>query len=312
MVKFTRRSKKYQRKKSFRKARRSLNFKKRVQSIVTQKLTQKNRIPFKSAYYLQASTNGCSYGFLPPLFHGTDLWNIAYLMTGGTGGNLTANATTLRYYINEVTQTTNMTNQCLGNASVTMYYCLARNNIPNITNINTPIKILQKGFDAQTGGSPTGSAYASRYGVTPFESSLFCKYFKIYKVKKIMLAPGESYNVKVSSKRNKRIDVSSFMNDDSALSIGGVCVNYLRNLTKFILLKVEGQATNDSTTKTDVGTSSPKLDIVTRYHYDYSFISDYTANSYDDVVPNGFTAFATVTTPDLVTDSAIVADTTEA
>jgi len=80
---------------------------------------------------------------------------------------------------------------------------------------------------------------------TPFKSRLFCLYYKVKKIIKIELSPGQSHKHKATYHINKRVD-------------GAVLRTYdiLRDVTKFQMYVVSGTPINDATDTTLVSTST--------------------------------------------------------
>lgn len=295
--------KRFQRRKRYGRRRRG-GLKSLIKRTIVQKMCKKNTQTFKATYQLQPATDQCVYQYMDPILSSSHLWQLLKNIVN----TITKANSTNRFYVNRVQQYVNFTNQDLGNARVTVYYCIARKDIPNIAGINTPTGVLSKGFDAPgETGSITGATALTEPTLTPFDSPLFCKFYKIYKVKKVMLAPGENHTLKISDSRSRKIDSQILLPDDTALTQADVKVVHWARMTKFMLIRVDGQATNDSTTKTAVGTTDAKVDFVLNTKYSYTWMSDTTNDLY---AVQG--SYSTVTTSDVVTDAAIATDGTKA
>jgi len=126
---------------------------------------------------------------------------------------------------------------------------------------------------------------------TPFKSRLFCLYYKVKKIIKIELSPGQSHKHKATYHINKRVD-------------GAVLRTYdiLRDVTKFQMYVVSGTPINDATDTTLVSTSTIAMDVVNRLSYKY--IRDVVIR--DSYVST--TALGQITTANIISDSSIKPD----
>lgn len=269
-----------------------------IKNVVVNRLTVKNSQPFDGQALLQLSTNSSGTTCPAWTYSGAQL---AKLFTN-IDSTLTAAKSANRLYVNNVNYHVNLTNQDLGNANVVAYYVSCRRDCPVTTNISSINSLITSGW-AQSGLTTTDP------GITIFESPQFVKAFKVYKVKKFTLAPGETITLKTSQKSNRRVDASDIF-EDTATLVPTKWAFAKRSLG--IVFKVMGQATNDATTKTNVGLSNPKIDFTYLIKYDYTWLDDRTPTNYATVTDPSGAALAAVTTADVISDAAIVTDGTKA
>lgn len=126
---------------------------------------------------------------------------------------------------------------------------------------------------------------------TPFKSRLFCLYYKVCKIIKIELSPGQSHKHKATYHINRRVDGSILRTYD-----------IVRDVTKFQMYVVSGTPINDATDNTLVSTSTVAMDVVNRLSYKY--IRDVVIR--DSYVST--TALGAITTANVINDTTIKPD----
>lgn len=237
------------------------NFNSKVKDVVYDQMCARNTFMQNVAQQFQPSgsapTTGAVLGNLLQLFKPADIYTIA--------GEIAANPRAMKFRIESGSVFSTLVNQDIANAKLTLYYCRARRDVPaSETNINT---IFSAGLADPA--SATSLPGATDINVTPFMSPRFCAYFKIYKTKVVILPGGGTIQLKVSSSRRKTINPTVDISTDLIAH---------RNLTKFIFLKVEGQPTNDSVTKTNLGQTTPRIDVVNKLQIEFTWIADISRN----------------------------------
>lgn len=153
---------------------------------------------------------------------------------------------------------TTFTNQDLATAYVTLYEITPRFHIPSGT--YNPFELWDYGLELQ---SPTGASndhYRDAYA-KPFESEIFCLYYKVEKVVNFELQQGQSHCHEVTHYIHKAIH-------------GGITLGFqgYRDITKYCLRVISGTPLNDLNNKALVSTSSIAVDIVEKVvkHYTYA------------------------------------------
>lgn len=126
---------------------------------------------------------------------------------------------------------------------------------------------------------------------TPFKSRTFCLFYKVKKIIKIELSPGQSHKHKATYHVNKRVD-------------GAILEYYdiMRDMTKFQMYVVSGTPVNDATNNQLVSTSTVAMDVVNRLTYKYVR---------DAVIRDSYittTALGPITTANVINDVTIKTD----
>lgn len=76
--------------------------------------------------------------------------------------------------------------------------------------------------DPETGGSFEGALAATQIGVTPFQASLFCKHFKIYKRQKYLIPPGDEVSFVINDRRPRTFTMDQAKNFTTDRNYHGV------------------------------------------------------------------------------------------
>lgn len=125
-----------------------------------------------------------------------------------------------------------------------------------------PIEDWEGGIDAQGGSS---SDYKYPYS-TPFQSKRFCQKWKVRKVTRSLVAPGETHVHMVTANVYNKLAssrVESFVNSEAtgAVAVGG--------LTTTVMVVALGGVWNDATDKTAVGYAPVQMDIAYTKRYKF-------------------------------------------
>lgn len=131
------------------------------------------------------------------------------------------------------------------------------------TSITDPVYAMQQGYaDLAGGGSPVPTTLTYQYlGTTPYQLPKFYEFFKIHKVRTVMLGPGAYHIHKVTIVPKHLINAETF----------NFIQSYIKNMSYFCMLRFHGQPTNDTITKTQISTTQSALDVVTTYNYEYQW-----------------------------------------
>lgn len=170
----------------------------------------------------------------------------------------------------------NITNADPHQCYLSMYYCRPRRDIPNLAGMSNILGMLQEGWkNAGIGRAESGTteAYDKSLTLTPFMSSTFCRYYQIYKVKKILLRPGETFLARISRSRSSVVPGASLFpladvvgSYDSVNDIPNV---FFKNFTKFILFSHHGQSVHAASDANIVSTADCKLDVIATLKFDF-------------------------------------------
>jgi len=201
--------------------------------------------------------NNMGYSYFPLLFS-DDVRQAFATCTGATpneGG---------RVYIEYATLRMQLVNQINVPASVWIYEACLRRDTNDALQPNTD---LLAGIQAEGG---TATDYATPY-TTPFKSSRFCTKWKIKRVTKILIAPGEEHihtlrvNVYGYVAQQRLYDANSSV-ATGLFGLGGI--------SHTILVASLGGVINDNTTVTNVGFSATALDIAVAKTYRVAALYD--------------------------------------
>lgn len=184
---------------------------------------------------------------------GVDLSNI--MATAGASGsdttlmNLTGASANIAF-----------TNQDKGNCELHIYDIIARKDQAIGVGYN-PTYTFNAGLQqANTSGSATTVA-SSNLGAMPFSSQMFCQYWKIQKVTRVIMGQGTCHIHRFKYSLARKLD-NSFIVDTT--TIGG--------LTYYAMVVIKGLPYNDITTKANVASGTCAVDFVADLKYNYNFI----------------------------------------
>lgn len=171
------------------------------------------------------------------MFDPQNLW----FLLNSVHGNASGNRGTTKLYVTEYETSGSLTNIESAPIELTEYRCVARydqgyktsgtlqlgppsdasgNGTTNIT-VDGADKILKQGFKIAQSNVNAGMGTAVNYydyGVTPFDNPAFVRQFKIVKVRKWTLAPGETKQIKYVYRGNRCITMSRIVPFDQTNS----------------------------------------------------------------------------------------------
>lgn len=181
----------------------------------------------------------------------------------GLFSNIGASATgqdTTRMVVKSMRMKLAFTNQSNANAIVTMYDIEYRNNMVDGSDNATPALSFANGIiRTEDIGVPT---YLD-VGATPYQSSDFCRNYRVTKVTKIHLDPGKSHIHYVNLVRNKMLNNGQM---DDTVSLSGI-----KGFTHACLMVCQGLPVNDGTTDTLIAYGSGAISLVEERTYNQCF-----------------------------------------
>lgn len=196
------------------------------------------------------------------VFDYTDLSTI-YAACGGVSSD-TASAATQRVFMEHCQQTWYMTNQTNTVVHIDLYDLRSK----KVTDLlasgyRMPFTdYATKGLQQEQGTAVTNPL--DNLGCTPGMSKWFNKKFQIMKKVHIILGPGQTHEHRSFQQVNRQFDASILRGLATGDGIPG--------WTRWISTISYGSATNDSTTKTNFGTSLVDVDLVYTLKYRYRYL----------------------------------------
>lgn len=169
-------------------------------------------------------------------------WNV--FGAGTIGQNATRNI-----YVDKLLWEFELTNTYQIPAHVEFYECISRRD-----HTEDPLTRISEGLTREALSSTLATPAYQTYGVTPFDSSAFCQYFKVMKKSQILLLPGRVY------KYNMYHDIKRKFNAEDLETQQ----HYMKGFTRILLLRVWGTPVNDDVTKTSVLPGTVAIDMMTR------------------------------------------------
>lgn len=152
-----------------------------------------------------------------------------------------------------------MTNQGISSVFCDIYFIINRRDTATAT-VQGPYEAWTNGIQDEGGSSTDWSIM----GNIPSNSLLFQRMFKIKKITRVLLSPGEVHEQSIMYKPNKFMPYEDI--DNASYGV--------RNLTAYVMTIVRPAPYNDSTTKTQVTTGNGHVDWVFEKSYKYRYVSD--------------------------------------
>jgi len=188
----------------------------------------------------------------------------------------------VQFYIGNYKCVTKMVNQSNSQACVTVYTCKLRKNLPNTqVSIYQLIRygMMDKLVSADNSTSYAVSATSSDDWMrddqlNPFDSSHFCSYVHVQSVKKMVIDSGDMRILTHGRRGMVKVKPSMF---SSILTVGNTWNNSSVDNAAlkggvFQFFKVTGQPTNDTGDKNALGYTSPVIDFVHDYSFQYRYV----------------------------------------
>lgn len=131
---------------------------------------------------------------------------------------------------------------------ITLYDCVARRDLQGTdaaADSDIPISAWDDGMAATGGNLDDEVKSSNNIGSTPFDSPEFVQKFKVLRVNKLSLVPGQTHSHSVTLRFN-RIMAKEYQQ----------AFNYYRGLTHFTLIVVRGQPCHKVTKETEMGSET--------------------------------------------------------
>lgn len=208
-----------------------------------------------------------------------------------TANNYYTNVTSApdsKFYLSNFSQSTQAVNQNNGQAVVTCYTCQFRKDVPYIDAVDSTLDILDilgngfftsnateftPGITESSVGRTSDNYYMTKDVSSPFQSSVFTRWVKIVKVKKVVLNAGDMHTFNMS---NRRIITDTSTNYKRFLGTGDTTVGDYNQIcayrrgSMFQLFKVTGQLSNDpAPNQTSLNGTSPAVNFLTTCRFNY-------------------------------------------
>jgi hypothetical protein len=167
-----------------------------------------------------------------------------------------SNINTQELYITQCLFNMMISNQKATNVALDIYECIAKKDVPLVE--GTVVNIIQQGVGDEfhvTPQLPLGP------GETPFMIQKLTNYFDIIKVTRAELSAGQTYTF------FRKFDKTFKFTPQSIIS-----VTYLKDSGYTVILVASGEPDNDATTKTEVASGVPVLDVTVTKQYYYSYV----------------------------------------
>lgn len=244
---------------------RKRKFQRKIVNVVDKRMLQKSVYTILRPKQCIAAVNTPSaqdYRTLAIMNSGTDIALIRARIGAALG--ITSNADTCEFNVDSYILKIAAKNQEQTNCVMDLYECVPR--------ISTQIDPATHLTNVATNTGGTGASTIAYWGATPYQYPAWCEAFKILRKVRYLLAPGATELIEIRETKRRRIDVSRYYLINGTAATGD---QQDPRISKFWLAICYGEPTNDSVTKTNVTSSSFKVDFVTRedYHYSYSVAS---------------------------------------
>lgn len=181
-------------------------------------------------------------------------------MFSAIGASATGQDTT-RMVVKSAKHKLSFTNQSNANACVTLYDIEFKRDTYIGSDFVTPLTAWSTGVarTEESGDSPS----ELNVGTTPYQSSDFCRTYRVTKVTKIYLDPGKSHMHYISIAANKLLN--NGMTDSSQQQA------YWRGFSHACLMVCQGLPVNDATTDTLIAMGSGAIDVVEERTYEQCY-----------------------------------------
>ena len=168
------------------------------------------------------------------------------------------------FFLEYVKHTVTIRNQSNNTALVSVYQISTRRNTQLI--LDTPIEAWTKGYSDM--GVPT---QLDTPGNTPYLSPEFRRYFKVEKVTKVSLTPGQQHRTESFHKMNKLIKTTSFDNESGQA---------LPGISSFIMYVWHGSIGHEALDDAEVTYMPIKLDVIQDFQWRFGWVPGTTTNKF--------------------------------
>lgn len=150
------------------------------------------------------------------------------------------------------------------------------------TAVADPIQAWRNGYPISFGGI-TAAAGADIPFATPFESKLFCEWFKVISVKKITQAPGDMHHHVVKSNQHRWISDAQWLTQTGSTPTSAFIstVNKFGRHTVLTMVVAIGGPVHDIDVNTAVSTAATGLDVISKKTYSFRWSQDFIRTNID-------------------------------
>lgn len=181
-----------------------------------------------------------------------------------------------KFVVKDCYQTSTLINTSNASCIITAYKCMW---MRDVNTFAAPSQALGDGFVQR--GLTAGGPGTQNYGITdaslsPFDSHKFCSYVKILSTNKSEIECGGTKMYTVKRSKPKTVNTAHYY---TQVNLNSGIIDFSSPLfvrlkgEQFYLFKVEGMPSNDSSTKTNNYWTSPKIDMITKTHYNFACLS---------------------------------------
>lgn len=172
-----------------------------------------------------------------------------------------------RFTISDVSLQMHFTNPNNSKLHLIAYHVKCRQDIPLGNGYHNIAAILGDGFleNGLGTGNGTSNTYCTRFESTPYQSTTFCRYFKIYKTQKITMDAGATLTLNLKQTKDKFVNCSSFVDSSTGTSALTATrfIDVVRG-ARFILFKAYGQVANQTgANSANIVMTDPTVDMLT-------------------------------------------------
>lgn len=223
---------------------------------------------------------GGSYNGFNPLLGLEHLTSMATMIQAESNAGTSSSLPEVRVHMFNGWQTSELVNMTTSDVWVTAYKCMVRRDIPNNANTNyvNMYNLIGAGFYAR--GVVAGGSFSNNYGLTyaeltPYDSHRFCSSVKILSQKKTLMPPGNVKKYSVAFKRPQVVNFNHYFTTTAANQTPGSGTRDVARRTgeMFYLFKFEGVPCNSATTPNQLSYTLPKIDMITKTHYNFTQVN---------------------------------------
>lgn len=214
-----------------------------------------------------------------------------------------------KFYMGNYSCKTRMVNQSNGQAVVTVFSCVVRKDIPSSQSSmyflisNGILEKLTNSDSAQSYPVGSGATYTDDFmrddTLSLFDSVKFTTYCKVVGKKTFVMNAGDIKLNYLSSKGMKIMRPTMFNSITSGQTWRTSATDIVAvKGSVFQVFRVTGQPTNDSVNKDYLGLTSPAIDFIHEYKFQYRYVTETGATT----TRLGVSGFSNVSAPDVMTE----------
>lgn len=180
-----------------------------------------------------------------------------------------------KYLVKDSQAIYDITNCSDASTKITMYHCTVKRDVINSNSQYNFISLLGDGYFQRglvAGGRGQANSGVTDATLTPFHSHKFCSYIHVGRTETVILDPGQVCKRAVKT-GSYNVNMAHYTTSTTAGQTSGTAtLDYShRRGEKFIFMKIEGQAANDSSNRLTY--TSPAVDLITTMSYTFQAIN---------------------------------------